>query len=538
MERHVLSREGNAAELFSGSLLARPRFFMIKRRISFYLLACGLGALLGSASYTAENSGHLASGRNAVGFKLIVAADPTRSYPAAAGTSVQDRPMRVYLWYPAVPDQGKPLTIGDFVRWAGEDFGETTRGRPAGEPALPVPLKRGLEAEDIGPLLARPLRSHLGPSAASGEFPLLVFGQGLYYESPLSNAVLCEYLASRGFIVATCPLVGTRYRLTNLNAEDLETQVRDLEFVLAEARAAFPGRTARLGVVGYDLGGMAGLLLAMHRPEIAAFLSIDSGIHIPHPSGLPGAHPSYREECFTIPWMHVTQARFLEAARTEKPEATLSGRRKYGDSWMVGLPTVNHGGFTSYATFGIRNPVRGYWEGFGDEARNVHDAMCRLAGDFFEATLKDAPAALSLWTCGTDAAGRGGLEVEFLRGAAAPESSRSLLRRIMEAGLDAVRPDIDRIRAANPGAEILNGQELRWLAYHFLLWWGREKEALDAFQLNVELHPKSAEAWAGLGEACLLSGENEEAITSFRKALELNPDLPNVKAALEALTKK
>jgi cytochrome c-type biogenesis protein CcmH/NrfG len=46
------------------------------------------------------------------------------------------------------------------------------------------------------------------------------------------------------------------------------------------------------------------------------------------------------------------------------------------------------------------------------------------------------------------------------------------------------------------------------------------------------------EAWTGLGEACLLSDKRDEAIAAFRKALELNPDLPNVKAALEALLKK
>ncbi|MBN1938830.1 MAG: hypothetical protein JW843_04540 [Candidatus Aminicenantes bacterium] len=512
---------------------------MLKHNVRFALYAFGLGLLVSCSAQRTGAGGSPSSGPYPVGFKFLLTTDPTRSYPTDDGSAVQSRPMRIYLWYPAVAGKVKPLTVGDFVRWAGDDFAGTAGGAAAAEePVFPVPLKQGLSEEELAALLVRPMKSRLGPPAAAGEFPLLVFGQGLYYESPLSNAVLCEYLASRGFIVATCPLVGTRYRLTNLNAEDLETEVRDMEFVLAETRAAFPGKTARLGLIGYDLGGMAGLLLAMRRPEISAFLSIDSGIQLPHHSGLPGVHPSYREQEFTIPWMHMTQARFLEAARAEKPEVSLSGRRKYGDSWMVGVPTDNHGGFSSYAAFGIRKAVRGYWEGFGEDARPVHDAVCRLAGDFFEATLKNAPTALSLWTFGEDAVGRGGLVVEFFKGASAPESSRSLLFRIMRFGLEAVRPDIDRLRAATPGADILNEPELRWLAYHFLLWWGREIESLDAFRLNVDLHPRSADAWAGLGEACLLTNRSDEAISSFRKALEFNPDLPGVKAALDTLTKK
>jgi len=485
-------------------------------------------------------SGPTVPGPYPVGFKLIAATDPSRSYPAAGGVGMGERPVRVYVWYPAKAAGKNPLTVGDFVRWAAADFGPSARTNSPAEPApvLPVPLKEGLDAAALQAVLARPLNTYRDLPSSEGTFPLVILGQGLYYESPLSHIYLCEYLAGRGYIVATCPLVGTQYRLVNLSAEDLESQVRDMEFVLAAARAALPGKTGPLGVIGYDLGGMSGLLLTMRHPEIAAFLSMDSGIVTPHFSGLPGSHPSYREESFTVPWMHMTQARFVEMERSEKPSAWLPGRKKFGDTWIVGVPMENHGGFTSYAAFGIRKGIRGYWDGFGEDALSVHDGICRLAGDFLDATLGRKPAALSFWTAPGDSSGRKGFVVEHRKGAVPPESSRSLLRRIMNSGLASVRPDIDRLRKADPERDIVNESELNWLSYHFLYWWGREKEALDTFRLNADLHPKSADAWAGLGEAHMVTGRKDEAIAAFRRALEIKPDLPGVKEALERLLKK
>ncbi|HEY8519867.1 MAG TPA: hypothetical protein VIN61_07300 [Gammaproteobacteria bacterium] len=69
-----------------------------------------------------------------------------------------------------------------------------------------------------------------------GPFPLIALGLGLYYESPTSFAVLAEYLAGRGFVVVTVPLIGTSSLLVRVNAEDLETQVRDLELAIARGR--------------------------------------------------------------------------------------------------------------------------------------------------------------------------------------------------------------------------------------------------------------------------------------------------------------
>ena len=473
-----------------------------------------------------------------VGFELIRTTDPSRTFPSLDGSGFRERPMRVYVWYPALRAGSDPLTIGDFVDMAADDFRLSERASSAGRSAslLPVPLAEGLDEAGLRALLARPLKSFRGLEPSPEEFPLLVVGQGLYYESPLAQVYLCEFLAGRGYVVAACPLLGTQYRLENLSVEDLETEIRDMEFVIAAARSRPAPKVRGLAVVGYDLGGMAGLVLAMRNPEVQAFLSLDCAILFPHFSGLPQNHPGYREDRFTIPWMHATQARFIEAGGAREGLTLLSDRKAYGDTWLVSVPTTCHGQFSSYAKFGIRKPVPGYWGEVADDAEFFHDAVCRLAGDFLDSVLKkEAGASARLLA----AAGESNpFRVEHRKGAAPPPSSRSLIHAIIEKGVAAVRPEIERLRSADPAAKVIEEDELDWLAYHFLLWWGKRDEALEAFRLNAELNPASAKAHAGLGEAFLTLGRNDEAAAEFRKALEINPDMPGVKAALDRLTKK
>lgn len=62
-----------------------------------------------------------------------------------------------------------------------------------------------------------------------------------------------------------------------------------------------------------------------------------------------------------------------------------------------------------------------------------------------------------------------------------------------------------------------------------LLFSGREKEALDIFNLNIELYPNAWNTYDSYGECLLKLGDEENGIIAYKKSLELNPN--NVKAA-------
>jgi hypothetical protein len=66
----------------------------------------------------------------------------------------------------------------------------------------------------------------------------------------------------------------------------------------------------------------------------------------------------------------------------------------------------------------------------------------------------------------------------------------------------------------------------------------RYAEAIEVFELNVELFPGSANAHDSLAEAYMKSGDSEKAIIHYQKSLELDPGNENAKEKLKELEKE
>lgn len=492
--------------------------------------------------------GDLKPGPYAVGFKLAALTDESRDFssnPQVRGVSPQAdtaRTVRVYQWYPAQASEGAPLRIEDYVRAAAADFDLLPEGKTVSglDLPLPVPLAQGFSEQRRRDLLRQPTLAFRDAEPAKERFPLVILGQGLYYESPLSQVVLAEYLASHGYVVATCPLTGTYTRLVNLRPADLETAVRDLEFVLARASALPYVDRSRLGVVGYDLGGMAGLLLSMRNPRVGAFVSMDSGILARHFSGLPQTCPEYDESRFGIPWLHAAQARVAPPGAEEERRRPLWLHKAFGDSYLLLVNTTCHGDFSSYAMFGPESAVPNYWGPVQGDPRKRHGSVCQYVLRFLDAYLKKDPAARDFLKRDVKQAGLEEVfaSVEFKAGAAAPPYPEDYVQAIILHGADEVLPGLRKEISSGKCAVRWDEGELNWLGYHFLYWWGREKEAVEVFRLNTELFPQSANAFDSLGEACMALGDKARASENYRKSLQLDPKNDNARQMLEQLEKK
>ena len=75
--------------------------------------------------------------------------------------------------------------------------------------------------------------------------------------------------------------------------------------------------------------------------------------------------------------------------------------------------------------------------------------------------------------------------------------------------------------------------QLNTLGYR-LLGLERVSDAIEIFKLNAANYPQSANVHDSLGEAYMMAGDSPEAIRSYRRSLELNPDNTN---AVEQLRK-
>ncbi len=83
---------------------------------------------------------------------------------------------------------------------------------------------------------------------------------------------------------------------------------------------------------------------------------------------------------------------------------------------------------------------------------------------------------------------------------------------------------------ADPKDMILND-----LGYAYL--YGKEDvdTALDLLKLNTELFPEVGNTWDSYGEALMKKGDKKAALSAYKKALEINPDIPSARQAVEVL---
>jgi dienelactone hydrolase len=478
----------------------------------------------------------LAPGENAVGFQLLEGEDRSRVVTGGERGAAHPRPMRTYLWYPAAAARRtQPLTFGSYVELARGDIWPARIGGPSSErlSAANSPLARSLSPEGYAALLARPMRAVENARPLAGPFPLVVIGLGLYYESPVTFSATAEYLAGHGFAVVTAPFVGTHGHVVKLDTEDLETQVRDLELAIARARQ-FPFVSAdRLGVYGFDMGGMAGVVLAMRNRDVDAFVSTDSGIQVPHPSGLPRASTSYDPRALRVPWLHIAHPRNDQAPPGVDP-TRLFDDAVHSDRYLVNTTALGHADFTSYGLIDNRGAVPNYWQPAAPAQAAAHRAvvdyvrrffMAHLAGGSFELAEGDVRQTLA----------DPGATLEHRTAVAAPIGYDELVRKLVGGqGAEAVA-ELRALAAAAPSDALLTEFSLQRLAVSLLFTWNLPAQTLPLVEFTRELYPQSPGVAVMLGETQALAGDTAAAIATFEQLLERMPGNPAVLSRLEQL---
>ncbi|MBX2876576.1 MAG: serine hydrolase [Saprospiraceae bacterium] len=80
----------------------------------------------------------------------------------------------------------------------------------------------------------------------------------------------------------------------------------------------------------------------------------------------------------------------------------------------------------------------------------------------------------------------------------------------------------------------LNENEMNLAGYE-LLQDNKTQEAASVFRMNVEAYPRSSNVYDSYGEALLALGRKEEAITHYKKSIQLNPNNENGLQVLKSL---
>lgn len=503
-----------------------------------------LSTLLMSVAASAQqptNAGDrfgLAPGPHAVGFRLLVEQDRSRYVSASDGAGTHTRPIRVYVWYPAKATL-KPMRFGRYAALADDDVWPA---EISGRARDVLKFSRGPLASSLAPaafeaLLQRPMWAAENAKPAAGRFPLIAIGQGLYYESPIALAALGEFLAGRGFVVVTTPLVGTNSTVVRNDAQDLETQVRDLEFAIARARQLPFVSGDRLGVLGFDQGGMAGVLLAMRNRDVGAFASFDSGIMYPHPSGLPQASASYDPAALRVPWLHATSMAAM--GRPQEPGVkSLFDTAVHSNRYLLVTEGMRHVDFTTYGLIPGRRAMPGYW---GDPAPGTarrQGIVADYLAHFFDAFLR-ADAASMAWLDRDPKVAFPGAQIALEHRAAIPPSISydELVRAVMRGDADAAIGRLRAVDEAEAGRAALDQVHLERLGVSLVFEWRLAKEALPLLAFTVERYPASGQARRTLIEANVQLGNYAAAIGILNAVLQQNPNNAGARARLGEIRK-
>ena len=123
---------------------------------------------------------------------------------------------------------------------------------------------------------------------------------------------------------------------------------------------------------------------------------------------------------------------------------------------------------------------------------------------------------------------------ESLSGQVKRSISDPLTRTIREKGIEAGLIQYQELKDEHPDQFNFGENELNLLGYQ-LLWRDMNGAAIEILLLNTRVYPESANPYDSLGEAYAAIGDKEKAIESYQKALNIDPDLPSSKEALEKL---
>lgn len=307
----------------------------------------------------------LEAGPYTVGFETL----PLRDYarPFRSDGDDRTRQLTLAIWYPARPANDEPLPFSRYVGSEPERFAQWIRA--TGYP---------LDGDELSRIAGTETAAFEGAPRAPGSFPTLLMGTGLTAPIYL-NTVLCEYLASHGYVVIAVPSMAYREDVSpGYDALTIETHLRDLELVIHEMRD-YPGvDIENLGLVAWGSGGIAQVLLQMKNPNVTAVASLDAASGYRYGHELLTTSLYFEPSRATAAFFHATDSR-AATSRAEKSFDYYDSVHR-GPSYLLLIEGAAHAEFTSLASV---VPLDGR-----AEVRRRYRLLCEYVRRFLDFAMK------------------------------------------------------------------------------------------------------------------------------------------------------
>jgi dienelactone hydrolase len=292
--------------------------------------------------------GDLTPGKYQVGFKVVNALDTSRQTSAAPA----GRPIQVSVWYPAVPpSEARRLLYRDYFCLTASELGAENvtevEKRNALERYRQLLTSNGIPGASVDQWMTTEMEAFLDVPHRREAFPLILVAQG-NMQSAHHQAILCEYLASHGNVVATCP---SQTRISGpLENEDAVAssaleQSEDINFVGKEVSMLFNIDSARIALVAHSFGARSALLFAArHAQHVRAMVSLDGGIGSKTANDFTRQVPGFDRDSVIAPLLHI----YEESDLNMKPDFALIMSLRRADRFLVRIDSIRHLDFSSF----------------------------------------------------------------------------------------------------------------------------------------------------------------------------------------------
>ena len=378
-----------------------------------------------------------------------------------------------------------------------------------------------------------PTAAILDAPPASGSFPIVVYGPSFSAVS-FENDVLMEYLASHGYLVIASPSWGANGEMTT-NFTGIETQARDMEFLLQYARSIPSADAAHVGVMGFSWGGISNVLMAMRNASVQALIALDGSIAYWYQRALKGG-PFESPDRLGIPALFLKQrdrplTPELRTALGADTVFSFFPMLRYADAWRVTFPTLAHQNFG--AVFNKFARPADYFVGDTAVVSDGDERIARYSLAFLDAYLKSTGNFDSLLARESSSAGTPAIAVARRKGLRPRPTVGDFAARVGGRGLSAAPEVLSEIRQSDPEYQLPENDLEIW-GYR-LLHAGKPAEAIGVLRVNTVMYPKSATAFYNLAEAYFQRNERALAIQNYQRILAIDSTSAPALARLKEL---
>lgn len=482
----------------------------------------------------------LTKGSMSVGFQHYLSTDSTRTYKRIADWKTKSllRPIPISLWYPAKERSGnsKPVKVLGYFEILKEE--EEWEYLPNEQLLNWFYYPNSAVNQNH---LQEQATAYAQLEPADGRFPIVVYAPS-YQASSVENFALCEFLASHGYIVISSPSRGTENRLLEGGTEkDMETQARDVEFLIKEAGKLQNADFNRIAALGFSFGGMANMLVQMRNKNIKAVISLDGSERYQYTTLKKS--PFFNLEKMDIPYIHLAQKDIPEQVlKEDNLNAELNHKFELYDSifnsdaFQLKFHNLTH---SHFSTLGVLFEPRDERQDKSDsEIMESYRLVSAYTLNFLNAFLKDDMKAVHFlenepWDNGVE---KGLMTRQFKKKKNLPMSFQDFNELAAIQKYENLNELYTSILEKNPMIELPEGN-LNNLGLQLVFNPQTTNQGINVFLFATKIYPNSANLFDSLAEAYLFQGNKDKAIENFKKSLKLDSQNQNAVDRLKQLRK-